>query len=360
MDFSLSQETTFLAETARRFIKDEIGIEYVREVDRSPSGLSREKWKKMAELGWHELGTLAGESLLDLCVLVREFGAALVPGPYLANALCGFVIAQAGNDQQRQLLDGLICGSEIHTYAVAEGTGEWSFDEISLQADVAEGGFVLSGKKFYSPECVDADYVHVYAKTAEGQLAVFIIPTDAGGLDLKEVKTIGGDRQSNVELSRVFVPSVDVIELDAETVRDIWNVANCLECAYLVGLASRSSSRAVEYVKERVQFGKPVGSFQALHQKCADSLIDLEGMELLMYRAAWTTQEKGPDRDVVVAMAKSWCSDVSRRIVWRSQQMNGAAGFTERDDTQLYFRRQRRPAFFWGTADYHRSRIGKS
>jgi alkylation response protein AidB-like acyl-CoA dehydrogenase len=358
MNFALSEEQQFLGETARRFLSDEFPLDVVRDLERSQTGFGRDAWMKMAELGWHELIDLDEDALLNLSVVARELGRALVPGPFLVNAVCGYVITHAGNAEQRQrLLDGLTTGSTIHTCAVSEGTGEWSLDAIALEAVATKGGYVLNGRKCYVPDFRDADFVHVFARTPDGRLADFVTPTNAEGLRPSALHVIGGDSQSNIELADIRVPSEDVIFFEGEMAADIENVGSCLESAYLVGLSERDLELSLDYAAARVQFGKPIGSFQAIQHMCADSSTDVTGMELLMYEATWATQVKDPARASLVSMAKSWCADASRRIVWRGQQIHGGFGYTEGSDIQMYFRRQRRPAFAWGTADFHRGRM---
>jgi alkylation response protein AidB-like acyl-CoA dehydrogenase len=185
----------------------------------------------------------------------------------------------------------------------------------------------------------------------------FIIPGDSAGVRIADLRAIEGEGQANVALQDVYVPQENVLLLDASTWREIANAGACLESAYLVGLAQRDFELTVNYAKQRKQFGSPIGSFQAVQHMCADSAVELDGMEMLMHEAAWAVRNGSPSRDLTVAMAKSWCSDASRRIVARGQQIHGAAGYSHESIIQLYFRHQRRPSFSWGSADYQRERI---
>jgi alkylation response protein AidB-like acyl-CoA dehydrogenase len=130
-----------------------------------------------------------------------------------------------------------------------------------------------------------------------------------------------------------------------------------MECAYLVGLAQMDFEISVNYAKERVQFGRPIGSFQAIQHKCADMVTDVDGARFIMYRAAWSVAEGEPDAALNVHMAKAWTSEATRRVVAHGQQIHGGIGFTKDYKIQLYFRRQKRSELMWGDADFHREKV---
>jgi alkylation response protein AidB-like acyl-CoA dehydrogenase len=135
--------------------------------------------------------------------------------------------------------------------------------------------------------------------------------------------------------------------------------ATVAECAYLVGLAQMDFEISVNYAKERVQFGRPIGSFQAIQHKAADMVTDVDGARFIMYKAAWAVAEGEESAEMDVSMAKAWCSDASRRVVAHGQQIHGGIGFTKDYKIQLYFRRQKRAELFWGDGDFHREKIAE-
>jgi alkylation response protein AidB-like acyl-CoA dehydrogenase len=128
----------------------------------------------------------------------------------------------------------------------------------------------------------------------------------------------------------------------------------------MVGLAQMDFEITVNYAKERVQFGRPIGSFQAIQHKCADMVTDVDGARFLMYRAAWSLAEDEPDAVQSVHMAKAWCNDATRRVVAHGQQIHGGIGFTKDYKIQLYFRRQKMADLMWGDADFHRELVAQS
>ena len=136
-------------------------------------------------------------------------------------------------------------------------------------------------------------------------------------------------------------------------------VATVAACAYLVGLAQMDFEITLNYAKERVQFGRPIGSFQAIQHKLADMVTDVDGSRFIMYKAAWSLQEGEPDADLMISMAKAWTSDATRRVVAHGQQIHGGIGFTKDYKIQLYFRRQKWMELMWGDADHHRELVAQ-
>ena len=363
MDLSLSEEQTLIRDSARDFLENECPEEHVRAMEEDEAGYSPDLWKKMAELGWQGLMVPeehggSGFSYLDLCVLVEEFGRALVPGPFIPNATCAAWLTIAGSDaQQAKYLPGIASGTAIHTYAVTEENGRWDRAGFSLTATADGDDYVLNGTKLFVPDANVADYLHVIGNLPNGHLANFIIARDQAGVEVNLLKTIASDKQAEVVLNDVRVSADDVINIDNTMSLRGRNVAVNLENAYLVGLAQKDFEIAVNYAKERVQFGRPIGSFQAIQHKAADMVTDVDGMRFITYKAAWATSENEDSQHMDTSMAKAWCSEASRRVVAHGQQIHGGIGFTKDYIIQLYFRRQKRAELFWGDADFHREQV---
>ena len=360
MDLGLSEEQELLKNSAREFLEKECPEEHVRAMEEDEKGYSSDLWKKMADLGWHSLMIPeaqggAGFSFLDLCVLVEETGRALLPGPFIPNQVCAATLILAGTAaQQAKYLPKIADGSQIHTYAITEPSGRWDREGITMKAN-ADG--TLSGTKLFVPDANVADYLHVVAHGADGAINDYIVARTAPGVAVTVLKTIASDKQAEVVFTNA--KPEDVLTMDAATAGAIRNRATALECAYLVGLAQKDFEISVNYAKERVQFGRPIGSFQAIQHKAADMVTDVDGMRFIMYKAAWATSEGESSADMDVAMAKAWCSDASRRVVAHGQQIHGGIGFTKDYVIQLFFRRQKRAELFWGDADYHRERVAQ-
>ena len=268
MDLGLSEEQELLKNSARDFLEKECPEEHVRAMEEDEKGYSPDLWKKMAELGWQ--GLMVPEqyggsefSFLDLCVLVEEFGRALVPGPFIPNAVCTAGLLTAGSDAQKQkYLPGIADGTAIHTYAVTEASGRWGPGSIEMKATADGSGAKLNGTKMFVPDANVADYIQVVAQAPGGGNAVYIVPRDQSGITVTTLKTIASDKQAEVVFKDVSVAAEDIVPLSDDQARRISNMATALECAYLVGLAQRDFEISVNYAKERVQFGRPIGSFQ--------------------------------------------------------------------------------------------------
>jgi alkylation response protein AidB-like acyl-CoA dehydrogenase len=360
MDLGLSEEQELLKNSAREFLEKECPEEHVRAMEEDEKGYSPDLWKKMADLGWHGLMIPeehggAGFSFLDLCVLIEEVGRALLPGPFIPNQACVASLVLAGTDAQKaKYLPKIADGSQIHTYAATEPSGRWDREGIAMKATADNK---LSGTKLFVPDANVADYLHVVAWAPDGKLKSYIVPRTAPGVSVTMLKTIASDKQAEVVFDNA--QAEDVISMDDATARRLRNMATSMECAYLVGLAQRDFEISVNYAKERVQFGRPIGSFQAIQHKAADMVTDVDGMRFIMYKAAWATSENEDSQDMDVAMAKAWCSDASRRVVAHGQQIHGGIGFTKDYIIQLFFRRQKRAELFWGDADFHRERVAQ-
>lgn len=365
MDLSLSEEQELLRNSARDFLSTECPEEHVRAMEEDERGYSPELWKKMADLGWQGLMVPeenggVGFSFLDLCVLVEEFGRALVPGPFIPNQVCAGILMLNGSDNQKaKYLPGLADGSVIHTYAITEESGRWGPEGIQLQAKADGSDWILDGTKLFVPDANVADYLHVAALKPDGSFGSFVIPREQEGVEISMLKTIGSDKQAEVVLNNVKVDDQDCIEINQSQEERLRNMAISLECSYLVGLAQKDFEISIDYAKERVQFGRPIGSFQAIQHKAADMITDVDGMRFITYKAAWATSADADSQDMDVAMAKAWCSDASRRVVAHGQQIHGGIGFTKDYIIQLYFRRQKRAELFWGDADFHRERVAQ-
>jgi len=360
MNTGLNEEQKLLKSSAREFLEKECPEAHVRAMESDAKGYSPELWKKIAELGWHglmipeEFGG-SGLSFYDLCIIVEEAGRALVPGPFIPNQVAVGLLLEAGSAAQRnRYLPEIATGSQIHTYAVTEATGRWGAEDIKLAARQNGDGVVLSGSKLFVPDAHVADRIWVLARGGNEFVAA-AVPPNAKGVSIAPLTTLANEKLAEVVFDNVKVASEDIIRL--RNFEAVSNRGALLECAYLVGLAHRDLEITVEYAKQRAQFGRPIGSFQAIQHKAADMVTDVDGMRFITYRAAAAVSEGDASANIKAAMAKAWCSDASRRVVAHGQQIHGAIGFTREYTIQLFFRRQKHSELFWGDADFHRERI---
>ena len=363
MDLGFTETQELLKNTARDFLETECPELLVREMEEDERGYSPELWSRMAEQGWQGLLIPqqhggAGFDFLDLCVLLEEFGRALVPGPFMSSVLGGAVpLMTAGSDAQKaQYLPGIGSGELIFTLAQTEPSAR--FDEAGIQAQATVSGdqVTITGTKLFVPDANVADYMVVAARSGAG-VTLAIVATDQLGVTVNQLLTIARDKQCEVVLDNA---SGELLGADGQgwaLLQPVMQRYAVAECAYLVGLAQMDFEISVDYAKERVQFGRPIGSFQAIQHKCADMVTDVDGSRFIMYKAAWALTTDQDDKQLAVNMAKTWTSEATRRVVAHGQQIHGGIGFTKDYKIQLYYRRQKRAELAWGDSDHHRELV---
>jgi 3-oxocholest-4-en-26-oyl-CoA dehydrogenase beta subunit len=368
MDLGLSEEQEMLKNVSRDFLEKEVPEKYVRDMEEDERGYSPEVWSKMASQGWQGLLIPeeydgSGFGFLDLVVLLEEFGRALVPGPFISTQQATIALLEGGSaEQKKQYLPRIASGEAIGTLAITEPSARWDAEGIQLKAEKGADGYTLNGTKLFIPDANVADLMVVAARTGQGDqgISLFIVDAKSQGISTELLKTIAADKQCEVKFDNVKVPAANRLGGEGkgwEILQKVTLKATVMECAYLVGLAQMDFEISVNYAKERVQFGRPIGSFQAIQHKCADMVTDVDGARFIMYRAAWSVAEGEPDAALNVHMAKAWCSDATRRVVAHGQQIHGGIGFTKDYKIQLYFRRQKRSELMWGDGDFHREKV---
>ncbi len=370
MDLGLSEEQELLKNFARDFLEKECPEKLVREMEEDERGYTDALWQGMARQGWQGLiipepygGT--GMRFLDLCVLLEEFGRALVPGPFISTAVLGAVpVIEAGSEEQKQaILPPVASGDRVLTLAFTEPSARFDADGVTLRATREGSNYVLNGTKLFVPDAHVADTMVVVARSGgqgEEGISLFLVDGKAPGISTTVLKTIAADKQCEVQFDNVRVPSTALLGAEGQgwaIMTPLRRRATVAYCAYLVGLAQRDFEISLDYAKERVQFDRPIGSFQAIQHKAANMVTDVDAARFIMYRAAWAVSEEEPDQDLQVSMAKAWCSDASRRVVADGQQIHGGIGFTKEYKIQLFFRRQKMAELMWGDGDYHRERV---
>jgi alkylation response protein AidB-like acyl-CoA dehydrogenase len=372
MDLGLDEQQEMLKNFARDFLEKECPEQLVRAMEEDEKGYSPELWQKMAQQGWMGLiipdnynGT--GMNICELVVLLEEFGRALVPGPFISTVVLGGVpIMEAGTEEQKQqFLPKIASGDLIMTLALTEPSAKWTADGVQLEAKKDGSDYVLNGTKLFVQDAHVTDYMIVAARTGgsgEDGITLFLVDSKSPGIKFEVLKTIAADKQCEVTFDNAKVPASNILGGEGKgwpIIEKTKDVATVAACAYLVGLSQMDFDVTLNYAKERVQFGRPIGSFQAIQHKLADAVIDVDGSRFITYKAAWSLQEGEPDADLMISMAKAWTSDASRRVVAHGQQIHGGIGFTKEYKIQLYFRRQKWMELMWGDADYHRELVAQ-
>lgn len=367
MDFGLSEGQRMLKQTARAFLTAECPSSLVKEMARDDRGYTTELWRKMAELGWmglvlpEEYGGTGG-SFLDLAVLLEEMGRACLPGPFFSTVvLGGMIILELGNEKQKQeLLPMIVKGELIITLALTEPGSSYGTSEMTVKANADGDNYVISGTKLFVPDAHIADYIICAAKTAEGA-TLFLVDSSSPGINYSLLKTISGDKQCEVVFNKVKVPQENIIgDLGQGWIQlqSILRRAAIAICAEMVGGAQQVLEMTVDYVKQRVQFGQPIGAFQAVQHHCANIATDVDTSKFITYQAAWRLSEGLPcNREA--AMAKAWVSDACRRVTLLGHQCIGGIGFMEDHDLPLYSKRAKVAEIAFGDADFHREVVAQ-
>ena len=374
MDLSLSEEQEMLRKTAHDFLQEEYSKDEVREMEEDEVGYSADLWKKMADLGWmgliipQEYGGV-GSSFLDLTILLEELGRALMPSPFVPTVVYSTIpIVKYGNKEQKEYyLPKIAAGEFIMTLALTETSATFEPWGVNVNAVPDGDDYVIKGVKLFVPDAHVADYIICVARTRkdvkdknEG-ITLFLIPGKEPGITYTPLKTIAFDKQCEVSFENVRVPKKNIIgEKDKgwPIVEVLMQYATVAQCALMLGGAREVLDMTVNYAKDRVQFDHPIGSFQSIQHKCANMLIDLNGIQFTTYMAAWKLSE-GLPAAMEVSMAKAWSNEAYRRICAEGQQIHGGVGLIKIHDMQLYFRRAKVAEFAMGDADFHREKVAQ-
>jgi len=368
MDFNLDKETEMLKSSAEKYLKEKCPPSTVKELQETESGFSTEMWKEVAELGWLGLSYPEayggfGMKFFDLFALIEEMGKALFPSPFFTSAVVsGSIIDTAGDQTQKdQYLRSIINGEKIFTAALCDDTGlpDYATPTISAKQN-NEGDFVVEGSRFFVPYAQVADAILVAADTTatSGEGAtIFMVDAGAEGLQSTPIDTITEEKLYTVQFNGVTVSKENIVGRigEAQTcLEEVMSKAMVLKCGEMIGGLDTTLKLTVEHVKTRQQFGKPLGTLQAVQHHCADLATLLESSRLISSQAAYLISEGLPYLKEV-AMAKAWCSDAYKKGTWIAHQLHGGVGFTEEYDLHLYYKHAKASELSFKDAFFHRS-----
>ena len=370
MNFGFTEEQKLLRAEVRKFLDQNCPIEEVRKISETPDGYARHLWDRMAELGWVGL-TLPEEhggvdlGWVDFVVVLEETGRSLFPSPLVSTVLAATAIARAGSaEQQAAWLPKLAAGQAIGSLAHLEGA-RLDAAGIALVGSAVGGGFRLTGEKLLVSDAQNADVFVVPFRTGPEAEAISLalVPSDADGLWIEPHVTLDRTRRmGRLRFDGVAVPA-DALLGEAGTGWPL--LAHLLDCgamaitAEMVGAAEGAVTLTVDYARERVQFGQPIGRFQGVKHPLAEMYVDVESFKSLCYWAAWQLDQGSEDAPLAVSRAKAIASDAFARIGIDGVGLHGGVGYTAEYDIQLYLKRAKwaRPAF--GDSDWHYERINR-
>ena len=362
MDYDLNESQTMLKNTAREFLSQECPKSLVKQMAKDERGYPSELWHKMANLGW--LGLVFPEkyggsdgNFLDLVVLCEEMGRACTPGPFFSTVvLGGMAILEAGDEPHKKaLLPGIIDGSILVTLALIEPNGGQFGYDINLKAIANGDGYIINGSKVFVPGAHIANYIVCAARSEKG-ITLFLIDARQPGIKITVLKTLADDKQSEVVFNNVNLSKNDVLGAAGsgqEPLRRVLDKAAIAKCAEMVGGAQQVLEMTVDYVKQRMQFGRAVGAFQAVQHHCANMVVYVDTSRMLTNKAGWMLSEGIPCHKEV-AMAKAWISDAYRKVTMLGHQCIGGVGFMEDHDLPLYSKRAKSAEIAFGDAEFNR------
>jgi alkylation response protein AidB-like acyl-CoA dehydrogenase len=370
LDFGLNEQQEMMQTLARDFLTREYTDKVLKAMVKDERGYTPELWRRLVEMNLtglsipEEYGGVG--DFLDLILVLEEMGRVCFLGPYFSTLVLGApIILEAGNNEQRQKYIPGIAGGKINlTLAVAESKVKYEIDEIESEAISQGGDYILSGKKVFVLDAQVVDYIICAArtdsnkKTQEG-ITNFIVNVNTPGITIKPLPTISGDKQYEVIFNNVKMSAKDVLG----EVNGGWNYieralqrANVGRCAEMVGMARQALKLTLDYAKERIAFGHPIGAFQSIQHRCADMFVDIDGAKYATYQAAWKINQS-MDAAREVSIAKAYVSQACRRIMNSAHQVHGAIGFTEDHILHYYTKRARAYEFSFGGVDYHLEKL---
>jgi alkylation response protein AidB-like acyl-CoA dehydrogenase len=368
MDFDLNKPQKLLKNSAREFLARDCKPERVRELMETDTAHDDKLWQALADQGWTGLWIPEGHGGLglgsvELAAVMEEMGRACLPGAFLSTLTAAALIEYAGDVQQRvEYLEAIAAGEMKATVALLEEGASWDLDAVKLKATRADGKYFVTGKKLFVPDADVADLLICVARTGDS-LLLLPIQREAGGVNIQPMLSMDGTRKVyQVSLEGVSVIDAQVLGADGDVRTALFRaleVATTALCAEMVGGMQWMLDTAVEYAKTRQQFGRPIGSFQAVQHQCADMLLMTESARSAAYYAAWALTEGDHAASLAVSIAKAYCSDAYREVANRCVQVHGGIGFTWEHDLQLYYKRSKSSETLFGDAIFHRERIAR-
>jgi alkylation response protein AidB-like acyl-CoA dehydrogenase len=369
MNLELSEDQEFFRDTTRKFLAAEVPLSTVRDLYDEREGFSSAWWRAAAELGWTSLfvpealggGSLSGRPTEDAMIVAEEMGRLVSPGPFLPVNLVAACLASVGSDeQQAAVLPGLLAGDTVATWAFCEPEGRWEPDAVTTDVAIDGDTVLLNGAKAYVEAAGVADHFLVTGRGETG-LTQVLVPAGADGVTVRTGRSIDMTRRfGTVQLAAVRLPASAVVGQPGHARADVDRLvalALALQCAEMVGVAERTLEFTLEYGAERVAFGRPIVSFQALKHRIADMTVAMEGSKAVSDELAKAVDGQRNDMTMLASVAKAYVGEQCLDIVDDCVQITGGIGVTWEHDIHLYNRRAAVDRAVYGTPEEHKERV---
>ncbi len=367
MNFGFSDEQEELRQFVRRFLEEKSPETEVRRLMDTTEGYDPAVWSQMADqLGLQSLAIPeefggSGFTYVELLVVLEEMGAALLCAPFFSSVALGAnALLTSGDDEaKKSYLPGIASGETIATLAITEDNGKWDFSGIECAATKKGDAWELNGHKMFVIDGHVANLIIVAARTAAG-VSLFAVDGDAAGLTRTPLPTMDQTRkQARLEFASTPAALIGTDGGAEPGLSKTLDLAAVALAAEQVGGAQHVLDASVEYAKTRIQFGRPIGSFQAIKHKCADMLLEVESAKSAAYYAAWAAAEDSDELPVVASLAKSYCSEAYFHAAAENIQIHGGIGFTWEHPAHLYFKRAKSSELLLGDPSYHRELLAQ-
>ncbi len=367
MNFAFSEEQEELRKIVKQFLTTKSPEAEVRRLMETEEGYDQAVWTQMAEqMGLQgliipeEFGG-SGYSYVELIVVLEEMGRRLLAAPYFSTVvLAANTLLHSGDDAaKKDLLPGIASGETKATLAFTEENGRWDEEGITVQASSSGDGWTISGTKMFVLDGHVADLILVAARTDAG-VSLFHLPADASGLTRTPLSTMDQTRkQAKLEFADTPATLIGTDGGGWEVLERVLDLTSVALAAEQVGGAQECLEMAVQYAKDRVQFGRPIGSFQAIKHKCADMLLEVESAKSAAYYAGWCAAELNDELPTVASLAKAYCSEAYFHTTAENIQIHGGIGFTWEHPAHLYFKRAKSSELLFGDPSYHRELLAQ-
>jgi alkylation response protein AidB-like acyl-CoA dehydrogenase len=367
MNFAFSEEQEELRKTVRSFLDSKSPETEVRRLMDTEDGYDPAVWSQMGEqMGLQGLAIPeefggSGYSFVELGVVLEEMGRALLCAPYFSTVvLAANTLLQSGDDAaKKDFLPGIAAGETIATLAFTEPSGKWDESGITMEASQDGAGWVLNGTKMFVLDGHTADLIIVAARTSGG-VSLFTVVGDADGLTRTALSTMDQTRkQAKLEFAGTPARLLGTEGEGWSVLSTVLDLAAVALAAEEVGGGQKVLEMAVEYAKVRVQFGRPIGSFQAIKHKCADMLLEVESAKSAAYYGMWCAAEMNDELPSVASLAKAYCSEAYFHAAAENIQIHGGIGFTWEHPAHLYFKRAKSSELLFGDPTYHRELLAQ-
>jgi alkylation response protein AidB-like acyl-CoA dehydrogenase len=363
MEFDLSKPQKLMQQSARDLFTRACPAKKVRELMTTDTAYDAELWSAVAEQGWlgihlSEASGGLGLGVVDLAAVGEEMGRACLPGPFLGTVWAATLIAEANPSSKH--LQSLTAGESKGAVALLETDASWDLSAVRMQAKPDGKGYQLTGRKSFVSDAGVADVIVLVGRMG-ADLALFAMPARISGVSIKPTPGLDQTRKLyDVIFEGVTLGAESVLAVGEAAARALdrsMQVATLLICADMLGGMQWIMEDAVEYAKTRQQFGKPIGSFQAVQHMCADMLLWTESARSAIYFAAWSLDVEPKSAARAVSTAKVYTSDASREVANRGVQVHGGIGFTWEHDLHLYYKRSKASEILFGDATHHRAQL---